>query len=339
MTNIVSIVDGDYTPGAESTLHAAADIINAAWTLGTENIEDFKTKVSSILSTWLASTATPTVSAGTVTTPAVTEPDVDIPSSLSVDDAISTFRTQWLEQATWLADKFGVFRNTYFPDETTHYTALSTWLANAMNNPTTGLPTAVANQLIEDDKSRILADAARASDAVIAQFAARRFPLPPGAAAAAVSDIQQKAQDEIAASGRKVVMASIEQMRFVIEKTINLRQMAMSSAIEYIKALAMTPDIASRVVNIGYDAQSKLISAASQFYNSRTAVAELQSKVGQFNVQTALEAAEKNQMAELTMIEDKLKALITEAQLLAQTATALFNNVHVGSSLGYSVSG
>ena len=45
----------------------------------------------------------------------------------------------------------------------------------------------------------------------------------------------------------------------------------------------------------------------------------------------------KNQAADLTLIEDKLKALLAEAQALAQMATSLFNNAHV--SAGISGSG
>ena len=64
--------------------------------------------------------------------------------------------------------------------------------------------------------------------------------------------------------------------------------------------------------------------------------AELVSKVGQFNVSSALTAAEKNQSAEMTLIEDRLKALLTECQAIAQMATSLFNNVHASASVSAS---
>ena len=47
------------------------------------------------------------------------------------------------------------------------------------------------------------------------------------------------------------------------------RKLAAGSAIEYIKALASGPDMASRLINFGYDAQSKLISAASPLRSSK----------------------------------------------------------------------
>ena len=86
-------------------------------------------------------------------------------------------------------------------------------------------------------------------------------------------------------------------------------------------------------------AQAQLISAASQFYNARTAVAELVNKAAQFNVSTGLDVASKNQAADLAMIEDRLKALLADCQLFAQMATSLFNNVHASAGTSYAVSG
>ena len=96
--------------------------------------------------------------------------------------------------------------------------------------------------------------------------------------------------------------------------------------------------MASRVVNIGYDAQSKLIGAASQFYGARTEAARLATQNEQFNVTSAMQAAEKNQIKDLTLIEDKLKALLTEATAFAQMATSMYNNLHASAGTSYSVS-
>ena len=339
---IISVTPGAYAPGVQTSLDAIAAVINAAWEQGNAKQAAFQSRIDAIADEatgWLSTQAAPTITAGTADAPTIAEPAVDIPTSQSATDVMSLFDTKYLELVALLSDKFTAFRTTYFPDESATYGAAEDWLQAAIANPDSALPPTVAAQIITDDKDRILADAARASDAVLAQFAARRFPLPPGAAAAAMLEIQNKAQDEIAATGRKVVMASIEQMRFAIQQAVALRQSAMDSAIKYISALASGPEMASRLVGIGYDAQSKLISAASQFYNSRIAAAETVAKVQQFNVSTGLEAASKNQAAELALIEDRLKALLTECQALAQMATALFNNVHASAGTSYGVNG
>lgn len=338
----LSVYPGNYTPGAETALRGAIDLINESWSQANEKHAAFEARIDAIADEatgWLSTQAAPTITAGTADAPTITEPAINIPASQSADNVMTLFDSKYLELVALLSDKFTAFRTAYFPDEATAYNAAEDWLQAAIANPEAALPPTVAAQIVTDDRDRIVADAARASDAVLAQFATRRFPLPPGAAAAATLEIQNKAQDEIAATGRKVVLASIEQMRFVIQQVMGLRQSAMDSAIKYISALASGPEMASRLVGIGYDAQSKLISAASQFYNSRIAAAEVTAKVQQFNVSTELDAASKNQTAELTLIEDRLKALLTECQALAQMATSMYNNLHVSAGMGYNVNG
>ena len=113
----------------------------------------------------------------------------------------------------------------------------------------------------------------------------------------------------------------------------------MDSAIKYISALASGQDIASKVIGVGYDAQSKLISSVATFYNARTQAAETMSKVAQYNNSTQLEADAKNQMADLQMVENKLKALLTECEVIGRAMTALYNNLHVGSTMSTQLAG
>lgn len=342
MTDIVNLEShyiGSPTPGVNlyqlpnASMQVLQDIINATWNEGRLNKAEFTAKMSAAMTTFLDTTTAPHVTAGSVTVPAITEPLVDIPTSVSVPAVYDQWATEYLELATWLDGKFTTFRNTYFPDEAVAYTACEDWLQAAIANPDAGLPPTVAAQIWGDDAARILSDKTRAQDSVLAQFAARRFPLPPDAAASAVLQIEQKAQDELAESSRKVAMLSVDLQKFNVEKLLQLRDLSMKDAVEYVKALASAPEMTSRLMNIGYDAQSKLISSVSSYYNARTQAQEVMSKVAQYNNSTALQAAEKNQMSDLTMIEDKLKALLAEAQSIAQMTTALFNNIHVGATL------
>ena len=330
-------IDAGLMPvGAAWSLDTIAKVINAAWDQGNLKATDVDSKITALTNA-LNTTPAPSISSTAVTSPSVTEPAVAIPESVEVGDAISRFDSKYLELVAMLANKFTAFRTEYFPDENTLYAAAEDWLHGALANPE-GLPTAVINALMTDAEATILSDSARASDAVMQAFAAKGFPLPPGAAASATLQIQQKAQGEMANTRRKLIITSIEQMRFNIQQTLNLRQMAMQAAVQYIQALASGPDLASKAISLGYDAQSKLISAASQFYNSRIAAAELVAKTGQFNAANSLQAAEKNQAAQMQIIENKLKALLSEVQALAQMATSLFNNVHASAGTGYSFS-
>ena len=185
----LQVYPGNYTPGALTSLHAAVDVINESWAQANSKAEAYEAKIDAITDEatgWLSTTAAPHITGGAVAPPTVLEPSVDIPANVDTNDVMALFDTKYLELVALLSDKFILFRSTYFPDESTTYAAAEAWLQGALNNPNGGLPTAVAAQIIEDSRSVIMADAVRASDAVLQTFAARRFPLPPGAAASAV---------------------------------------------------------------------------------------------------------------------------------------------------------
>lgn len=334
-------------PGVTSPYLIVPEVINASWDLGLTKTAEYQEAVdglSDVGGIFDGLEAPTNITANVATNTPVVEPTITI-SDASTTGVYGEFQTQYLELVALLAEKFGTFQQTYFPNEQAEYAKAELWLSEALSDPS-GLPATVRSQLLADEQAAILMETSRAKDAVLAQFAARRFPMPPGAAASATLQIEQSAQDKMAEASRNITKLSVENLRFAVEKSLALRQVALGAANEYIKALASGPDMASRLVNIGYDAQSKMVSAASQFYNARIQAAELANKVSQFNVSSKLTADERNQATTMSMIEAKIKALMAEAQALAQMATSLFNNIHVSTgtsasssnSVGYSYS-
>ena len=77
----------------------------------------------------------------------------------------------------------------------------------------------------------------------------------------------------------------------------------------------------------------------SSFYNARTDAAKTITASKQFNANLAQDASIKNQIADLTLIEDMVKTLMAELQAIAQMATSLFNNVHASAGSNYGVNG
>jgi hypothetical protein len=337
-SNLRKIIDyihiPDYYPAYESQMAIHVGLINACLNVAEQGVNGFAALLRDALGNIEIDDA-PRIGVGNVVDPSILEPPVDIPSSANAADVMSLFDTKYLELVEMLKKAFVEFRETYFPGEPEAYLAAEDWLQEAIDNPR-ALPNEVVHALMADDEARVLKDASRASDAVLSTFAARGFPLPPGAAASAVLQIQQTAQDKLAESSRKIITASVEQARWTIEKLMGLREASMSEAIEYIKALASGPDMASRLVGIGYDAQSKLISAAAQFFGVRVNAQELITKNRQFNVSAALEAAKANQASELAIIDTRIKALLGQCQLLAQVSTSLLNNLNIGNQMSAS---
>lgn len=230
------------------------------------------------------------VSAGVVSVPNIVAPAVNIPAELVASDLWAEWKTQYLEIAAWLVTKYTGWIDTYAPDNQALYTAAENSLLEALQNDSY-LPASVHEQILGDYEAGILSDKTRAQDAVFAQFAARRFPLPVEVSASAVLQIEQKAQDAMAEACRKIAIMSIEQYQFVIKEAMSARDMVLKAANEYIKALASAPDMASKILEMGYDIQTKLISAAAAFYNADTNAKDVMAKVGEFNVNAALEAS------------------------------------------------
>lgn len=344
----ITISDGDFsdpasglgtTPLAKIAVRFSEAVINSAWTIANTKTTAFDAKMAAAraeLPDISTEITTLDVTADTATSLAIVEPTVTI-SDVPASTAYADFETQYGELVSLQGTKLANFLTAYFPDDTPLYGAAEDWLQAAIANPAGGIPVAVQSQILTDDRDRVLADASRASDAVIATFAARGFPLPPGQAASAVMQIQQKAQEEIAASSRKISIMSIEQMRFNIEKAINCRQMAMSSVLDYVKTIMQAPEVSSRLVGVGYDAQSKMISAAASFLNARADVAKVANQVSQFNASTKLDADTKNQAATLSLIIENLKTYIVEAQQAGQQATAMYNNLHASAGTTLSI--
>ena len=337
---ILSVYPGSYTPGAETALHAAIDTINASWDLAQNKTSELEAKISDITDEttgWLSTQAAPHIVAGAVPVPAVAEPAINIPANIDTSAILGEFETEYTKLRTLLVSDLCTLFGTYFPDDNATYTAAETWLRDGLASGR-GIPAATAAQLLTEDKDRMTADAARAADALSQRFAAMRFPLISGQQASATLQLQQKLQEEIANSSRKIVVLSVEQLKWTVEKMLGLRELAMNSALDYIKALASAPDTASKVVGIGYDAQTKLITSTAQYLNARTEVQKLVNAAAEFNVNADLQADEKNQAADLQLIEDRLNALMTEIKAFAQLATSLFNNLHANAGTGYNVS-
>ena len=250
----------------------------------------------------------PTAAAGTVSVPVIDEPLVNIPADATVVDVFDTFTQEYLELATWLVAQFTDYLADNAPNDAASYAAAGTWLTDALGNPEVGLPPGVADQIWTDDRDRITSDGARAQADVLDMFASKRFPLPPGAAANATIKIQQKTQDAVAESSRKVAMVSVELQKWTVEKLVMMHDAVMKNAVEYVRAIASGPDMISRVVGIGYDAQQKLISAVASFYNARTQAQDVMSKVAQYNNSITFDASKANQSGELSVL-DKVVAL------------------------------
>lgn len=282
--------------------------------------------------------------------PSVVEPLVNIPQQAE-GASLAKFHELSGAVIDQLAGLFSGYIERYFPNETPYLTKAQDWLVKALTTGGTGINAHVEDQIWQRDRARVLKDAARAEEEVITAWAGRGYPLPPGAAAYQVLQVRQDAQDKIAQASRDVAIKQaeleVENVKFAVQQSIDLYTKAMSAAADYIKALSIGPNSAMQVVPSVTDSQSRLISAAADYYRARISVDELRLRAQQPNAEFAQRAREKN--AELIMeeIKTRVSAAISAAQSLGTQAASALNSLHASASVsgsgstsvGYSYSG
>ncbi len=270
---------------------AAADSVTAG-TVTAGTVTSSSVTADAVFASPVASSevTSASVTSGSVTVPVIVAPPVNIPANIEMADLWDEWKTQYLEIAAWLVAQYTTWIATYAPNNQALYTAAESSLLAALQTDSY-LPASTQAQIWGDDAARILSDKLRAQDAVVAQFASRRFPMPAAASISAVMQIEQKAQDALAESSRKIAIMSVEQYRFVIQQAMAARDMVLKAANDYIKSLASAPDMASKLLGIGYDIQTKLISSAASFYSADANAKDVMAKVGEFNVSSALDAS------------------------------------------------
>ena len=313
-------------------------VINASWDLAKTKSDALDVKLNAITSGGELDTgAAPHVVFSEITLPEVSVPQVD--TSDDTSKIIAEYNAEYLDMSNWLADQFSTFIADAFPTTESSFSLAGAWIEDALSNKGgAGLSREFREVTVNKAVEKIRKEAAKESAAVLTTFAATRYPLPPGAAASAILQISQKAQDTVSEVVGKLTEMEVENTRWLLDRAFSTRKDALGASLDYIKAMAIDPEMAAKVIGIGIDSKSKLISAASQFYEADIRAKEMVSKVGQFNASASLEAATKNQAADLSVLSEKVKVLVSRCQTLASEAASLFNNIHASVGTSGSVS-
>lgn len=269
-------------------------------------------------------------------TPAVIEPPVNIPSTATgLDTAL--YDDKYSQIITDLSDQFEQFFDDYFPANDAAMAAAQSWLTRALTTGGTGLSSSVEAQIVARDRARVQRDAQRASEAVMETFAARGFPLPPGAAVHAVTVANQQAAELSAQSSRDIAIKQmeleIENVRFAVQQVINERVSSIQAAGDYIRTLAIGPEIAARLATSSADAQARLISAATGYYSARIRVEELRYDVAKTNAGNTLDAGKTNVGAFMERVRNNTNAVVSVAASLGSQSGAALNAVHASAGV------
>lgn len=267
--------------------------------------------------------------------PGKVEPPVTIPTNAAgVDGAL--YGSTYDQIIADLSDKFAGFFSEYFPNECDYLREAQAKLCEMLGGGS-GIPAHVENQIWQRDRTRVLEDVSRARDDVLATFAARGFPLPPGAAAHTMRLAEVDANNKIAQQSRDVAIKHveilIENIKFAIQQALDYRIKGIQAAGDYIKVLALGPEIAMKLATSAAGAQAQLISAASQYYRNRIAVEELRLDAAKFNAAAHNEAGMNGVREFSNRLRARVETLSAAARAAGDQAAAALNAVHASAQV------
>lgn len=267
-------------------------------------------------------------------------PKVDIPREAE-SASVRKFDEFAEKTINRLAELFSGYLSRYFPNDCAYLKHAQLKLCEMLTQGGTGINPVVEDQIWQRDRARVLNEVNRAGREVLATFAARGFPVPPGAALHQMNMIQQDAQNKIAQASRDVAIKQleieVENVRFAVDKAISLYQVAIAAAMDYIKALAIGPQLAAQVVPSVTDSQSRLIGAASDYYRAQLQALEIVQRHKVADAEIEARGNEKSADLEMQRIGNRLQAMMEYAKSVATQASAALNALHA--SAGVSASG
>lgn len=211
------------------------------------------------------------------------------------------------------------------------------WMRKAIVDGGTGINPTVEQQLWERGRARILLDSERTEREAMATWANRRFPLPPGALVGQVNEIRLDAGRKLAEQSRDIAIKSfdteIENVRFAVKETLDLRSKAMSAMADYIRTLMLGPDTAMKLA-------TGLAGLELDVNRSLVALYSAETQALQPRVQLAIEDArlqastnESNQRSITATAQTKADLAKAAAQMLAAQASAGINAIHAQTSI------
>lgn len=264
--------------------------------------------------------------------------EVDRPDRIDdPTEADDKFDDEYAALEARLRSGFATFFDLYFPLDEASLAAASAWLTRTLTTGGSGINADVETQLWNRDRSRILEDSGRAEDEALTNWAAKRFPMPPGAATYALLQIRKDAQAKIAEVSRTAAIksfdAELENIRFAVGKAIEYQIAAINAAGEYMKTLALPAQISAQVLAAKSAARAAMAQAAVQYYEAQLKMEELLVKVDITNVDTQNKINELNAKFEVENIEKRVNASIAAAASYGTQAAAALNALNAQAAI------
>ena len=255
------------------------------------------------------------------------EPDVP-----EVSDTIVGYEAQLSKIVALLSDQLAGFFAKYYPLAADAYDEASAWIINQITNGGAGVNEQVAAELWQRARERIITDGRRVENQIVTGYAAKGYTIPPGAMTA---KIEAARFEQLRASGEasttiaaKMFDSEVEMIKFAVDAAIKARQMAMSAAADYIRAVASAPDSAVRTYNMKDENRARMINAASDWYRARLNRDDLVLKSKMAEQEMGYKIYEHRRTQATTNDEVRVRALGHAADVYARTASAALSSLN-----------
>jgi hypothetical protein len=321
--------------GVAYAVTAASEIFNAIWAHAVDRSAEFDTRMDATIDDVPSSVSVPSALITGIVTP-----DVPIPPAPFDPTTMQALYSSTADEITaMLTEGFATFIATYFPAGT-YLEKAQAWIESVLAGTSTGVDPVVEQQLFQRDRSRVLADADRLTEEAMTVWAARGYPLPPGALAHQVALIAQDAQGKIAdassAAAIRMHQVMVENMRFAVERAIALRVSAVAAAGDYIRTRVLGPQVGASLASSLAEAQAQIARASTEFYRALIAAQEIPLRVASSNAEFAQRAQELQARLSTDLVTKRVDAAIAAAQLYSTQSAAAFNALNASSNISSS---
>jgi len=232
-------------------------------------------------------------------------------ASGNVSAQFQAVRTQLLAE---MQTQFEGFFASHFPVGGELSDALD-WVSQAITTGGSGINVNVENALWDRARAKLLRDSARTEDEAMTTWAARRYTLPPGAAVNQLAQIRTATMGAVADVGRDVAIegfkAELENIRLAVTTAVQARAAAMSAAADYIRTLALGPQV-------GVSFAGQIASTSMKAQEMLATMFDLQLTGDKLRV----DALSQNARIELDANALSLKGNVDKASLAVQAAMA-----------------
>ena len=313
-------------------------LIDAAKSAASDSLDDAKNYAS------LAQSAAATIvfpgTSGTIVWKKPTLPD---PISGGTDLGF-VFNTEAANAFAALApdylSKFTNYIDTYFPDVDGCIKANSdNWICDTIANGGTGIPAAIQNAIWQRAREAIAKDVAAQRDNAYTEYAGRGFSVPAGALTYRLMQIDQQAIDKSAEVARETAIKNIEieieNIRFVVERAVQLRLGAVQAAINYALAYLKAYDSATERGKAVVAGRAQYWNTINAYYDAFARIEALDIEVKKGNIGAAQYDNDLFVKAASQSTRYKVEAALAAAQSLGSAAAAALGAQNTLANIGH----